>query len=363
MTLEDLGYNSFFEAQRQRLQLDNFVMARIIAEHRGAYTVLSPHGEYCAKVTGKRMFTAVSRDEYPAVGDWVAITQADDTNAVIHATLPRKTAIKRGHGSKHKIGGQSRVQIIAANIDEAFVVESVDRDYNLNRIERYFAVARHGGITPAIILNKTDLITPQEVQEKTEELTQRFPDTTVITTSTESNDGLDALRAHIQAGKTYCFLGSSGVGKSSLINKLLGQDVIRTRDISAHTGRGTHTTSGRHMYILANGGIVIDNPGMREVGVADAREGISSVFDHITALARTCKFADCTHTGEPGCEVVRAVKSGVLSEAHYANYLNLNKEAEYYEMNDVERREKDRSFGKFIKRAKKDLKNIGHKDR
>ena len=164
------------------------------------------------------------------------------------------------------------------------------------------------------------------------------------------------MREKISKGKTYCFLGSSGVGKSSLVNKLLGENIIKTENISLSTGKGKHTTTNREMYFLENGGIVIDNPGMREVGMTNTGAGINDSFDEITVLAKKCRYADCAHVHEPDCEVLSALKSGKLDESKYSNYVNLKKEAEYYEMTELEKREKDRQFGKFIKTAKKQLK-------
>lgn len=359
---EDLGYNDFFESSRIELSLGSFSFARVISEHKGSYRVKNAKGEYLAKITGKQMFDASSREDYPAVGDWVTIKELNKEQAVIHKILPRLSIIKRKYGDKNKAGEKNETQVIATNIDIAFVVESVDRDYNLNRFERYFAITRDGGVKSAIILNKIDLISREELDEKINQLKNRFFDIDVILTSTISDNGLDELRKYITPRQTHCFLGSSGVGKSSLVNKLLGENIIKTGDISAYSGRGKHVTTGRQMYFLENGGIVIDNPGMREVGIANAGSGIDDFFDEITELAQKCKFVDCTHIKEPGCEVLAAVKLGKLAEEKYINYMNLKKEAEYYEMSDVERREKDRDFGKFMKKAKKDFKNYSHKN-
>ena len=358
MKIEDLGYGPFFEEERTKLGLDTFPVARVVSEHRGAYGVRTADGEYLAKVTGKRMFGASSREDYPAVGDWVAIDSISGRNAVIRGILPRVTIIKRIHGDRNRDGDKDKIQIIAANIDIAFVVESVDRDYNLNRFERYFAIAKDGGVKPAIILNKLDLLSQEKLGGTLAELKKRFPDIDVITTSTVNNAGLKELKRYIAKNKTYCFLGSSGVGKSSLINALLGGNTIKTGDISTYSGRGKHVTTARQMYFLENGGIVIDNPGMREVGMTAASEGVDGFFDEIVRLSRGCKYTDCTHTRESGCKVLNAVQTGKLDKKHYANYLGLKKETEYRELSGAERREKDRRFGKFIKRAKKELKDF-----
>jgi len=350
MKLENLGYNEYFESNRKKLKLEEFSVARVIAEHKGAYKVKNSEGEYFAKVTGKKIFDAKSREDYPAVGDWVVIKEQDKEWAVIKEILPRQTLIKRKYNNKNGI------QIIATNIDVAFIVESIGRDFNLNRFERYFAIVNDGGVESTIILNKIDLISKEELDLKLTQIKDRFKDTDIILTSALTDVGLEELRAYILAGKTYCFLGSSGVGKSSLINKLLEENAIEINDISFQTNRGKHTTTCREMYFLKNGGIVIDNPGMREVGMTNTDDGVDNVFDEITELAQECKFLDCSHISEPGCRVLLAIESGELDTEKYSNYINLKKETEYFEMTEVERNEKDYKFGKFIKKAKEEIK-------
>lgn len=327
--------------------------ARVISEYKGAYKVKNETGEFLAKVTGKRIFDALSREDYPAVGDWVIIDELPENQAVIKEILPRKTIIKRK--SIRKDGAQ----IIATNIDVAFIIESVDRDFNLNRFERYFVIAKDGGVKPVIILNKIDLISKEELDIKFGQIMDRFNDVDFILTSIINDEGLNELKMCMENGKTYCFLGSSGVGKSSLINKLLGENIIKTENISISTGKGKHTTTNREMYFLKNGAVVVDNPGMREVGMTDVRVGIDNLFDEINVLAKKCKYVDCTHIHEPGCKVLAALKAGKLDKEKYSNYISLKNETEHYEMGELEKREKDQQFGRLIKKAKKELKDYG----
>jgi ribosome biogenesis GTPase len=353
MGLEDLGYGPWFESKRKALALEGFAMARVIAEHKGSYRVKDAAGEYLATITGRQMFDALSREDYPAVGDWVAITEHGEKQAIINRVLPRKTVLKRKYSDRFES------QVIAANIDRVFVIESFDRDYNLNRIERCLAIADDGGIRPVIVMNKVDLISEAEVNSKISQVKKRFKDIDVIKTSVILENGLHELSACILKAETHCLLGSSGVGKSSLINRLLGSDVIRTNTISHQTGKGKHTTTAREMHFLANGGILIDNPGMREIGMTDSEEGIEEAFKEIRVLAERCRFKDCTHEHEPGCAVRDAVASGELDEKRYENYLKLVKEAEYYEMTRLEKRRKDQQFGRFIRKAKEQQKREG----
>lgn len=349
MEMENIGYNQFFDTSFKKLNLDSFLVARVIAENRGLYKIKNVNGEYFARITGKNRFNTSSKEDFPVVGDWVVIDLVDKESATIHTILPRKTVLKR------KRSGKNEAQIIAANINVALIVESVDQDYNLNRFERYISIAKDRGIKPVIMLNKIDLISKDELDSKISQIKDRFNDIDFISTSVVTDKGINELKSYMDRGKTYCFLGSSGVGKSSLINKLLGQETIKISDIDIRTGRGKHTTTKREIYFLNNGSIVIDNPGMREVGMADAKIGIEKTFKEISLLGEKCKYPDCAHTHEPGCNVLSALKEDKLDRDKYLNYINLKKEAEYYEMTSIEKREKDRKFGKFIKTAKKQL--------
>lgn len=348
-TLKQFGFNTYFEQKRTDLGVDLNQLARITTEHKGAYELISAQGEYRAVVTGKRMLTASTRDEYPAVGDWVVIQNDTNTTKVIDDILPRQSVLRK------KYAGKDATQLIAANIDVLFIVESVDRDYNLNRFERYIVLAKEGGVKPVIILNKCDLHRQDELDRYVEEISIRFPNINVLLTSTINESGLEQLNSFIQPGVTYCFVGSSGVGKSSLINQLLEKDNIKTGEIGEKTNRGKHTTTARAMYFMESGGIIIDNPGSREVGVTNSNTGIKEVFIDIENLAVKCKFSNCTHTDEPGCAVKEAMEAGEIDSAQYENYKKVQKEAQHFEMSEYAKRQKDRKFGQFLKKAKRDF--------
>ncbi|MFA5112904.1 MAG: ribosome small subunit-dependent GTPase A [Candidatus Margulisiibacteriota bacterium] len=326
---------------------DQDLTARVVAQYRGKYRVRSGAAECWAEVTGKMMFSAAAKTDYPVVGDLVIISELEPGHAVIREILSRRTILSR------KAAGQDDVQPIAANIDVAFVVQAVDRDFNLNRLERYLTIVKAGKIEPVIVLNKSDLASEEELADKVAQLKERFRDIEIVTTSAADGSGIAGLRQAISKGKVYCFVGSSGVGKSSLINELLGQELLKTKMISASTKKGRHATTHRELFVLKNGGMVIDNPGIREVGLAQVGEAVADVFSDISAIAKACKFADCTHDHEPGCAVLAAVRSGELSEAKYQNYLKLKKESAHYDLSSLERKQKERSFGRMLKNYKK----------
>ncbi len=348
MTLEDLGYNAELENYRKDQNLGSFGVGRIISEHKERYVVKTAEKEYDAEIIGNFRFSAHKRSDFPAVGDWVAISEYDDDKVLIHSVFPRKTIIAR-----QAVGKQGEKQIIATNIDYAFIVQAVDRDFNVNRIERYMTICNTSHVKPIIILNKIDLIKEAELANLITTVQERIKHVPVIAISNESQQGIERLKESIEKGKTYCLLGSSGVGKSTLLNNLSGKQLMKTNAISTSTNKGRHVTSHRELLILENGGILIDNPGMREVGIADSTDGLHITFGTIAELSENCKFKDCTHTTENGCAVLAAVKNGEIDKSAYENYLKMEREKEHFESTVAEKRKKDKDFGKMIKNYKK----------
>ncbi len=271
---------------------------------------------------------------------------------LIHKVLPRSSII-----SRQAVGQFGEIQIIASNIDHAFLVQAVDRDFNLNRLERYLTICHASRVSPIIVLTKTDLIEARELAEIVAAIEERIRDVPVLAISNATQAGYEALRKLITPGKTYCMLGSSGVGKSSLTNNLSGREVMRTNAISLSTNKGRHVTSHREMIVLAEGGILIDNPGMREVGIVDAAQGLETTFEAIFRLAQDCRFADCSHTNQAGCAVLAALDQGELDRGVYESYLKMEREKAHFASTRVERRKRDKDFGKLVKSVKKGMHN------
>lgn len=352
MKLEDLGYHEALGKYRLDQHLVSHAIGRIISEHKERYIIKTVDQELEAEVIGHMRFSAQTRHDFPAVGDWVAFSAYDDRKALIHAIYPRKTIIER-----QAPGKTGEKQIIATNVDYGFIVQAVDRDFNINRIERYVTICKTSGVEPLIILNKIDLVTRKELNSILQSLVQRTKDIKVIPISNETRNGYEILTQFLTQGVTCCLLGSSGVGKSTLVNHLIGAKKMETGEISSSTRKGRHITSHRELFILQDGGIIIDNPGMREVGIADAGIGLQQTFDQISILSRECKFGDCTHTHEKGCAIKQAVDNGDLDGNAYQNYLKMQREEAHFETSIAEKRKKDKGFGKMVKEVKRFKKN------
>lgn len=296
------------------------IRCRVIRQQREQYGIADEQGnEYATRVSGKYMNNAAAADDYPAVGDYVAARIEGDT-AIIHALFPRKSAFVR------KVSGKTfAAQVVAANVDTVFLCMSLNENFNARRMERYVAAAWESGARPVIVLTKADICI--DVDAKLNELYSAAPGVDIVAVCAMDGTGMDKLSPYIAKGETIAFVGSSGVGKSTLINRLTGSDTMQTGAISGG-GRGRHTTTHRELIPLANGATLIDTPGMRELGMMDAEAGIEAAFEDIEQAARGCRFADCTHTNEPGCAVRAAIERGEISRERFESYKKLSAENE-----------------------------------
>ena len=322
MNLIDLGWNQNFEDKLKQInRQENFQIARVAVEYKGMYKLYTETGEVLAEITGKMRYN----NQFPAVGDWVLIDLQDNSErAIIHNILPRKSKFSR------KVAGENtKEQIVAANIDTVFIVTSLNQDFNLRRLERYLTIAWDSGAKPVIVLSKADLCDDAQAK-KTEVETIAFG-VPIHIVSSLTGKGLNELEEYLKTGYTAALLGSSGVGKSTIINQLLGQEKMEVNEIRINDGRGKHTTTHRELIVLEDGGIVIDTPGMREIQLWDGNEGIKESFEDIEALAQNCKFNDCQHDSEPGCAVKKAIEQGELPEKRLESYRKLERELLFIE--------------------------------
>jgi len=346
-----MGFDQWFQAHVGDLHQEGRNIARISAVDRGSYLIRNQTKELPAELAGKFYFQVESSVDLPCVGDWVAVQyHNNDTAAIIHEVFPRKTFLRR-----KSAGEKVDFQMIAANIDVAFIVQSCHFDFNVRRMDRYLVMAADGGVEPIVVLTKTDLITTEELEQKIAAIGSSTITARVLALSNITGIGFDEFRQVLFSGRTYCLLGSSGVGKTTLINRLIGQDAFDTKAVSG-TGEGIHTTARRQLIVLGQGSMLIDTPGMRELGLLGVSDGVNQGFEDIFRLSLNCRYPNCGHTREPGCAVRAAVTSGVLNEDRYSSYMKLKKESEYHELSYLDKRKKDRAFGRFIKSAKKQMK-------
>ncbi len=323
MNLENTGWNALWAKQFETCLRDGLCPARVACEHRDAYDVVGETGELRAEVSGRFRYDHMVRAEWPAVGDWVGVTvRPGEGTATIHAVLPRKSRF-----SRKVTGEKTEEQIVAANVDVVFLVSGLDDNFNVRRIERYLTLAWDSGARPVIVLNKADLC--PDLEECVAEVEAVAFGTSVITASARDGYGLEDLRGMLTEGKTGAFLGSSGVGKSSIVNALLGKPLQATRTVRGTDSHGRHTTTRRELILLPGGGMVIDTPGMRELQLWTDEEGLGTAFGDVEELAVQCRFADCSHENEPGCAVQAALENGTLGQDRFDSYLKLRREVRY----------------------------------
>lgn len=346
-TLERLGYNEWFEKTSIDSIQGNFSAARVIEVNKGNYRVNDGMHEMFAELSGKLLFSAENSIDFPTVGDWVAIQALDNYSlAIVHQVLPRNSLLKRKEPGK-----AVEFQLIASNIDYGLIVETADCRLNLNQLERYLVMVNESKIQPIILLSKIDLLSESEiatVHDKMSSLKCRY-----LLISNTSEQGTVVFENELETGKTYCLLGSSGVGKTTLLNRLLGENLLKVNKVRKKDGKGRHTTVRRQLICLKSGSIFIDTPGMRELGNFAIAEGIKDTFDDISSYSSNCHFKDCTHTHEKSCAVIEAVEQGSIDSERYRNLIKLKKESKFHEMSYSKKRKKNKAFGKTVKKYKK----------
>lgn len=340
--LSDLGFGPFFEQQLRSSGGDEAVVARVAAEHRGAYEVWSPRGSGRAQLAG-RLRLDLEESGAPGVGDWVVVDDVPgpDRTSIIERVLERRTVFTRGAA-----GRGASAQVVAANVDLVFAVSGLDADFNVRRIERYVARIWASGAQPVVILSKADVCA--DAGARVAEVEAHAPGVPVLAVSALRGEGIGPIRARIRAGMTVALVGSSGAGKSTLVNALVGEELMRTGEVRESDGRGRHVTTHRQLVLLPGGGLLLDTPGMRELQLLDD-EGIDAVFGDIAALAARCRFVDCRHDTEPGCAVKEAVQSGALDPGRLEHHRKLEREARANELRHDEhrRRQAERVWGRL----------------
>jgi len=358
VALRAFGWDDRRQAEGEALGGRDLVFGRVAVEHREQYLILTTAGERSAEVSGRFLFEANKPADFPKVGDWVAATDfPDEGKAIIHAVLPRRTIL-----SRNAAGRRTEEQVLAANVDTIFLVQGLDMDFNVRRLERQMVSALACGAESVVVLNKADLV--PDPGPFLSRVLEALPGTEVLAASALAETGLDVLRGRLRPGRTHVLLGSSGVGKSTLINKLIGRDILATAPVREDDSKGRHITTRRELFVLPGGALLIDTPGVREFQLWDSDEGVNEVFSDIAALAARCRFGDCTHTRETGCAVLEARKGGTLPEDRYQSWLKLRKELAYLE---TKRREKPGSdkkeWSKEIQGALKTFRKIHPKAR
>ncbi len=348
MELSDIGWNKSIQNNYQKLVIDNVILGRVIFHSGKKYKIITTKGEIIANLSGSIIKSIKNKSELPTVGDWVCLQKIDEFRPYnIVKIIPRINKLSR------KVSGEkSEEQIIASNIDIVFIVTSADQDFNIRRLERYLTIINEIGAQPIIILNKIDIA--DNVKKYISKIKNNLPNVIYILISAKTSENIDEIMQYIKPGKTIVLVGSSGVGKSTIINNLLGYKRQTVGEIREKDSKGRHITTSRELIILPNGGLIIDNPGIRELQLWSSDIGISKTFDDIEKLSFQCRFSDCNHDSEPGCAIKNAIEKGELSQERVDSYKKLLSEQDYLNnrRNTYERRKKDRKLGKIYRQGK-----------
>jgi ribosome biogenesis GTPase len=345
LSLEDYGWSDFFAAEFAPFADGGFEAGRVFLQHNRIYALYTASGETEAETTGRLRYNARGAEDLPAVGDWVVIRRTEEGKAKIHEVLPRRSKF-----SRKAAGRETEEQIVAANVDTVFLVSGLDNDYNPRRVERYLIMAWESNAEPVVVLNKADLI--EDAESKREEVERVAPGVPVLLLSAKRGEGVEQILPYIGRGRTVALMGSSGVGKSTIVNRLLGSEVQRTQDVRLSDARGRHTTTHRELFLLASGGLVLDTPGMRELQLLVSEKGLRETFEDIEDVAAQCRFGDCRHEGEPGCAVREALETGALDPSRYQNYRKMQAEMRHAAtLQDQRKAQEEKSRVKRIHRA------------
>jgi ribosome biogenesis GTPase / thiamine phosphate phosphatase len=354
MKINRLGFDNWFSDRVDSTKFCGFDIARVTAVNKESFHIRNNNNDVFAEVTGKMLFSTDDSLNFPTVGDWVYAQFYDNESfAVIHDIIPRKSLLKRKTAGK-----KNDYQLIAANIDIAFIIQSFGPDYNIRRLERYLVMVNDGNIQPVVLLSKNDLSSQHDRNRAITDIQTLMPDIHIIEFSNINHYGIDKIKEMLIPEKTFCLLGSSGVGKTTLLNNLTDAYAFETNAVREKDGKGRHTTTRRQLISLNNNAMIIDTPGMRELGNISITTGINDTFNEIAELTKQCLYRDCSHTNENGCAVRPALKDGAISEERFRNFEKMNKEIAFNKMSYFEKRKKDKKFTKYCKSVMKNKNNI-----